>query len=351
MAASGPTLPDPRTMDPRDFALALALHEQFTQLNTSVREYGASHNLHYSTVSCYLSCKKSLPPWSFIKTLAEDAARVQGFEKSSRAMIVYLWTLLKNAEKAREKDSVDKLRAELDKARVEVRAHAEQERRINDQLLAAKTHIANLKSDVLALESGHVRPLDLPSTELALRNVETQLRDERASAEQTIADLRAQLDREHELKEKAEQDCERYEELIRKMLAAAGNPVDEAGDLRAVHDEPLLELATAPVGGEAHSAPAYPAELTEWLRSRLDAKDAEIDAKNAELDAKETRIAELQDRITMLLHQYSRANRGYLEQRDKALSWERRCEELQKAGDHARWTPPDQGQVTDRRYG
>ena len=357
MAASGPTSPDPRTMDPRDYALAVALHELFTELNTSVREYGTTHNLHYSTVSCYLSCKKGLPPWSFVKTLAKDAAVAQGFENPSRAMIVYLWSLLENAEKAREKDTVEKLRAELNKSRKQAEAHALRERRINDQLLAAKTHIANLKSQVLALESGHVSPLPRPSTELALRDVEAQLRDERASAEAAIADLRAQLDQESELKQKAEEDCQRCEELIRQMLAGPAIPIGETGDLPTTQDKPTLEIATVTfAAGEAplrldYLAPTYPAELTEWLRSRLDAKDIELDAKNAELDAKDARIAELEDRVNMLLHQYGRANLRFLEERDKALHWERRCGELQKTDAPASAIPPDESQEDGRRYG
>jgi hypothetical protein len=328
VAATGPTLLDARTMDPRDYVLALALREEFNKLNVSVREYAATHNLHYSTVSNYLSCKKGLPPWTFIKALAEDAAGAHGLERPSRAMIVYLWTLLKNAEKAREKDSFDKLRAELTKARKELDEHARQERRISDQLLAAKAHIANLKSQVLALESGHVSPLPSPSTELALRDVETRLRDERASAERVIAELRARLGRERELKEKAEQDCHRFEKLIRDMLAAAGNPVGAAGDLPAAQDSPAQEIpASASASGEAASGlthvapPAYPAELTEWLRSRLDAKDVELEAKDGQ-------IAELQAKVDMLLDNYRLANQKYLEERDKALHWERRCAEL-----------------------
>ncbi len=333
MAATGPTLLDARTMDPRDYALALALREEFNKLNVSVREYAATHNLHYSTVSCYLSCKKGLPPWTFIKALAEDAARAHGLERPSRAMIVYLWTLLKNAEKAREKDSFDKLRAELAKARKDADEHARQERRISDQLLAAKAHIANLKSQVLALESGQVSALPSPSTEVALREVETRLRDERASAETVIADLRAQLGRERELKEKAEQDCYRFERLIRDMLAAAGNPAGAAGDLATAQNEPTVEIpVVTSSAGEAPSSlaqtapPPYPAELTEWLRSRLDAKDVELEAKDVQ-------ISELQAKVDMLLDNYRLANQKYLEERDKALHWQRRCAELEDGKD------------------
>lgn len=344
MAASGPTLPDARTMHPNDFALAMALHDLFTQLDTSLREYGATHNLHYSTVSNYLSCKKGLPPWDFIKTLAEDVAEAQGFEKPTRAMIVHLWELHKLAEKAREKkDTVEELHAELDKARKEAETHAQRERRINDQLLAAKTHIASLRSQVLALESGHVSPLPRRSTELALREVQAQLRNERTSAEKAIAELREQLDQERELKEKAEQDCRRCEELIREMLTPAGNPVGKTDGVPEAQDDPLPEMPsiTSATGNASlrpgQPTPPYPAELTEFLRSRLDAKDAEIDTLNAEIDAKDTQIAELQDRVNMLLRQYGRVNQSYLEERGKAQYWERCCDELQKvSGDHAR---------------
>lgn len=326
MAATGPTLPDARTMSHDDFALAMALHDLFTQLGTSLREYGTARNLRYSTVSNYLSCKKGLPPWEFVKHLAEDAAEAQGFENPTRAMIVHLWELHKLAEKAREKkDTVEELRAELDKARKDLETHAQRERSINNQLLVAKTRIASLRSQVLALESGHVSPLPRRSTELALKEVQTQLRKERASAEEAIAELRARLDQERELKEKAEQDCRRCEELITKMLTPAGKPV---GKVPAAGKSPSRA---------GQPTPPYPAELTEFLRSRLDDKDAEIDALNAEIDAKDTQIAELQDRVEMLLRQYGRANQSYLEERGKAQYWERCCDELQKvSGDHAR---------------
>lgn len=332
MAATGPTLLDARTMDPGDFALALALREEFCKLNVSVREYAANHNLHYSTVSCYLSCKKGLPPWTFIRTLAQDVAKAHGLQQPSRAMIYYLWTLHRNAEKGREKDPFEKLHAELAKAKKEAQVHARQERRINDQLLAAMANIAELKSQVSALESGRVSPLPHPSTELALRDVETQLRDERASAERIIADLQAQLDRERELREKAERDCQHFENLIREMLSAARTAGAEGGDLPEDRDEPTTQAAAgAPAEGEAssgaqHSMPPYPAELTEWLRSRLDAKDIELAAKAA-------KIAELQATVDMTLDNYRLANQKYLEERDKALYWERRCLELQAGED------------------
>jgi hypothetical protein len=193
-------------------------------------------------------------------------------------------------------------------------------------------NIADLKSQVSALESGRVSPLPHPSTELALRDVETQLRDERASAERIIADLQAQLDRERELRKKAEQDCQHFEKLIREMLSAARTAGAEGGDLPEDGDEPATQGgADAPAEGEEasvvqHSTPPYPAELTEWLRSRLDAKDIELAAQAA-------KIAELQATVDMTLDNYRLANQKYLEERDKALYWERRCAQLRAGED------------------